>query len=102
MILQSSYWNNASTKPEIASTKPGNPAMSSCLWWAINYYCWGETYEEVEEEQDSPQLELLWLQLRARSRGTHRTVRALVADAKDTTHFSRHSEHDIIRMVYGH
>ena len=58
------------------------------------------TYEEVEEEQDSPQLELLWLQLRARSRGT-RNVRALVDDAKDTIHFARHSEYDLISMVYG-
>jgi len=59
------------------------------------------TYEEVEEEQDSPQLELLWLQLRARSRGTRRNVRALVNDAKDTIHFARHSEHDLLSMVYG-
>ena len=57
------------------------------------------TYEEVEEEQDSPQLELLWLQLRARSRGT-RSVRALVDDAKDTIHFARHSERTLINMVY--
>ena len=58
------------------------------------------TYEEVEEEQDSPQLELLWLKLRARSRGTRRSVRALVDDAKDTIHFARHSERDLINMVY--
>lgn len=57
--------------------------------------------EEVEEE-DSPQLELLWLQLRARSRGPHRNVRALVDDAKDTIHFAHYSEHDLISMVYGH
>ena len=77
----------------------------SCLWaWATQYFptIYSITYEEVEEEQDSPQLELLWLQLRARSRGTHRNVRALVDDAKDTIHFVHHSEHDLISMVYGH
>ena len=80
----------------------------SCLWaWATKYFAsiHSKTYEEVEEveeEQDSPQLELLWLQLRARSRGIHRNARALVDDAKDTIHFAHHSEHDLISMVYGH
>uniref|UniRef100_A0A6C0J2K2 Uncharacterized protein n=1 Tax=viral metagenome TaxID=1070528 RepID=A0A6C0J2K2_9ZZZZ len=58
------------------------------------------TYEEVEEEQDSPQLELLWLQLRDRSRGTCRNVRALVDNTKDTIHFARHNERNFINMVY--
>jgi len=53
-----------------------------------------------EVEPDSHELELLWLKLRARSRG-ERNIRALIDDAKDTIHFARHSEHDLISMVYG-
>ena len=58
--------------------------------------------EEVDDEtSDSPELEALWLRLRARSRG-HHNIRALLDDAKDTTHFAHCNEHDLVARVYGH
>lgn len=87
------------------TTSLSQPSLSmSCLWiWTIEYFrSYSITDEEVEDNPDSPELELLWLRLRARSRGAHRDISALVADAKNTTHFARHREHDLVTIVYGH
>ena len=74
-----------------------------CLWeWVAYFSSFSSiTYNGVEDERDSLQLELLWLQLRARSRGAHRNIRALIDDAKDTTHFAKNNEHELMIMVYG-
>jgi len=61
----------------------------------------GVLYEIEDELPDSPDLELIWLQLRARSRGYRRNMRVLLDDAQNTTHFASHNEHDLVTMVYG-
>jgi len=77
--------------------------MSCLLSWAMNYFGWAYySIEEVDKEtEDSPELEALWLRLRARSRG-HHDIKALLDDAKDTTHFAHCNEHDVVDRVYDH